>query len=70
MLPVLIIGLVASREGKAQQTQRSDATTLSKEAYDALRIVREQGWGNVSTNGRYYPVVVGNTWTLATARQQ
>lgn len=66
MLPVLAVGLLASREGKAQQIQRSDATTLTKEAYDALRIVREQGWSSVSTNGRYYPVVVNNTWTLAT----
>lgn len=66
MLPVLVIGLLASREGKAQQTQRSDATSLTKEAYDAFRIVREQGWGNVSTNGRYHLEVTGNTWTLAT----
>ena len=66
MLPALLVGIVASRGGRAQQVQRLDATTLSKEAYDAFRIVREQGWNNVSVNGTYYPQLNGNTWELAT----
>jgi type II secretory pathway pseudopilin PulG len=66
MLPALLVGLVASRGGKAQMQQRLDATTLSKEAYDAFRIVREKGWNFVSNNGMYYPVLDGNTWELAT----
>ncbi len=64
MLPALLIGLVASQSGKAQQAQRFDATTLSKEAYDAIRIVRELGWAGVSTNGTYHPEVTGSTWSL------
>lgn len=66
MMPALLVGLVASREGKVQQRERLSATTLSKEAYDALRIIREQGWDYVSKNGTYYPLLNGNTWTLAT----
>ncbi len=66
MLPALLVGLVASRGGKAQQQERIDATTLTKEAYDELRIIREKGWGYVSTDGTYYPVLSGNTWALAT----
>jgi type II secretory pathway pseudopilin PulG len=66
MLPALLVGLVASREGKAQQRQRLEATTLSKEAVDAFRVVRERGWNNISENGRYYPLLNGDTWTLAT----
>jgi type II secretory pathway pseudopilin PulG len=66
MLPALLLALVTSRQGKAQQQQRLDATTLSKEAYDALRIIREQGWAFVASNGTYYPTLTGNTWTLAT----
>jgi type II secretory pathway pseudopilin PulG len=64
MLPALLVGLLASREGKTQQRQRIEATTLSKEAYDAVRTVREQGWGAVSVDGRYYPVIENNTWSL------
>lgn len=66
MLPALLLGLVAARGGKAQTQQRFDASTLSKEAYDALRIVRERGWGFVANNGVYYPTLNGNTWELAT----
>lgn len=66
MLPALLVGLTASRGGKAQQQERLDATTFAKEAYDALRVVREQGWSYVKNNGRYYPVLNGNTWTLVT----
>lgn len=65
MLPALLIGLLASREGKLQQRQRFEATSLAKEAYDAIRTIREQGWIYVSTNGRYYPVIQNNTWSLA-----
>ncbi|MCJ7740183.1 hypothetical protein MUP32_02575, partial [Candidatus Microgenomates bacterium] len=64
-LPALLTGLVASREGKAQQTQRLEATTLLKEAEEAARIARENNWSSVSTNGIYHPVVSGNTWNLA-----
>jgi type II secretory pathway pseudopilin PulG len=64
MLPALLVGLTASRGGKAQQQERLDATTFAKEAYDALRVVREQGWSYVKNNGRYYPVLNGNTWSL------
>lgn len=70
MLPALVVGLVASRQGKAQQSLRLDATTLSKEAYDILRTIREQGWQFVSANGTYYPIQVGNTWLLATGSAQ
>jgi hypothetical protein len=66
MLPALLVGLVTSREGKAQQRQRLDATSLSQDAYNALRVVRERGWSYVSADGRYYPTLDGNTWSLAT----
>jgi type II secretory pathway pseudopilin PulG len=64
-LPALLTGLVASREGKAQQTQRLEATTLLKEAEEAVRIARENNWSSVSSNGIYHPVISGNTWNLA-----
>jgi type II secretory pathway pseudopilin PulG len=64
MLPALLVGLVASQEGKAQQRQRIDATNFSKEAYDQLRIVRERGWEFVSINGIYHIIADGNTWAL------
>ncbi len=66
ILPALLMGFLVSREGRAQQQVRLTATTMSREAYDAVRIAREQGWSYVSSNGIYHPVLVGNTWQLAT----
>lgn len=65
LLPGLITGLVASREGKAQQSQRLEATSLLREAEEALRVVRETGWSQILINGTYHPQVSGNTWLLA-----
>ncbi len=64
-LPALLTGLVASREGKAQQTQRIEATTLLKEAEEAVRIVRETNWSSIAANGTFHPVISGSNWTLS-----
>lgn len=69
LLPGLITGLFASREGKAQEIQRLDATALLREAGEALRVVREAGWSGVSTNGTYHPEVQGASWTLASGSE-
>lgn len=65
LLPGLITGFVASREGKAQQSQRLEATALLKEAMEALRTAQETSWSAVLTNGTYHPVVSNNTWQLS-----
>ena len=65
-LPALLTGLVASREGKAQQQQRLEAASILKETNEAVRIVREAGWEAFAVNGQYHPVISGNTWSLAT----
>ena len=44
LLPVLLLGVISSREGKAQQNQRIDAVTLLKEGEEAVRNIREKGW--------------------------
>lgn len=70
LLPALLVGLVSSREGKAQQRERFEATVLSKEMYDALRVIREQGWQYIATNGMYHPELNGNTWQLSVGSSQ
>ncbi|OGC97823.1 hypothetical protein A2634_05400 [Candidatus Amesbacteria bacterium RIFCSPHIGHO2_01_FULL_48_32] len=71
LLPALITGLVASREGRAQLAQRSEATELAREAAEALRVIREKGWINMAVTGPYHPVLdgTGNSWTLASGSQ-
>lgn len=67
-LPALATGLVASRNGRAQEGQRLLAVGLLKEAKEAVRTVRENDWttfGALSGAGNLYPVVSGSTWTLS-----
>lgn len=64
LLPALLTGLVASREGKAQEGQRLEATALLKGAEEAVRSVYGSSWNNVAVNGTYYPEISGSYWVL------
>jgi len=64
LLPALLTGLVSSREGKAQEGQRLQATALLRESEEAVRSVREKGWTNIAANGTYYPEISGSSWVL------
>lgn len=65
LLPVIIAGFVATREGRVQQSQRLDAVSLLKESEEAVRSVREKGWSTFAVNGTYHPVISGGSWSLA-----
>ncbi len=69
ILPAVFLGFISSREGKPQLKQRFEAVTLLKQAQEAARTARENGWSNVSNNGTYHPVAAGNTWTLASGSE-
>ena len=64
IFPALITGLVSSREGKAQQKQKTEAYSLIKEAEEAVRLAREVGWDTFAVNGPYHPEIAGNTYVL------
>ncbi len=66
LVPALFSGFMTSRSGKAQLEQRIDATSILKQAVEAVRVTRENSWSNVATNGTYHPVINGTTWSLAT----
>src|SRR6266480_4563287 len=68
IFPALMTGLVATRNGKAQQIQRTQAVALLKETQEIIRVVRENNWsyvGNLSENDIVHPVASGNTWVFA-----
>lgn len=65
LLPAFITGFVASREGKNQTDQRLEASNFLKESEEAVRVVRENGWNNLS-EGIYHPEILGSTWVLVT----
>jgi len=66
LLPAFITGFVASREGKGQTSNRLEATALLKEAEEAVRVIRENDWNNL-TNGTFHPEIdiSGTNWELA-----
>ncbi len=68
MLPALFTMFFVSREGRAQQVRRSQASALAVETQEALRSIRETGWDTfaVFDNGvSYHPTRSGNAWTLS-----
>ncbi|HZZ98693.1 MAG TPA: hypothetical protein VFG51_02045 [Candidatus Saccharimonadia bacterium] len=69
VLPALLTGIVASREGKPQQTQRLQATALMREASEAMRSVRELAWAGISTNGTYHLDFSGGHWNLVSGSE-
>lgn len=65
LLPTLLVGLVSSRQGKVQQSQRASAVALLKYTIDATRSVREKGWTSfAATNGTFHPEISGSSWSL------
>ncbi|MBI4033247.1 MAG: type II secretion system protein [Candidatus Blackburnbacteria bacterium] len=64
LIPALFAGIAASREGRAQESQRLEAAILYREAQEAARSVREKNWNTFATNGTYHPVISGSEWSL------
>lgn len=68
ILPGIIYGIIATRDGRSQTRERMTALTYFKQANEAIRSVRERGWDNLYGPGTYYPVLStdGKQWELAT----
>ncbi len=68
ILPGLVSGLLASRDGKPQQEQRLQAIALMKETETAVKSVRDSDWATLSgltIGSPYHPVIVSNRWSLS-----
>src|SRR6266568_2882979 len=65
ILPALLTGLVATRQGTPQQQQNLQATEMFKETVNAVEQVKNNSWTTFAVDGTYYPVISGNQWTLA-----
>ena len=66
LIPVLSMGLIASREGRPQQIRRSQALQTVQEYHDAIVSIRENGWDAIAVNGTYHPITDGTSWSLFT----
>lgn len=61
----LLSGLMASRDGKAQEAQRLLAVPYLRQLDDAMREIRNRGWGGIAADGTYDPVISAGDWSLA-----
>lgn len=64
IFPALLTGMVSSRNGKAQQAQRTQATYLLNETADSIRSVREKGWESFAVNGTYHTATASGSLIL------
>jgi hypothetical protein len=70
--PAIFTMFYVSREGKAQQIERTRASSLVIEIQEALRSIRERGWDELAqyvNDTLYHPAVGGGVWTLATGSE-
>lgn len=64
ILPALLTGFVASRNGKPQQQQRIQAVSVLKETESALRNIKNSNWSGLNVNGVYHTEISGTQWSL------
>lgn len=66
--PALLTGFASTRNNRAVKDQRQLATAYLNEAQEAIRVVRANGWSNLSP-GTYHPIVSGSTWILTSGSE-
>lgn len=74
LIPILMLSLMSSRDGRAREKQQSGAVAVLKETEEAVRAVQKSGWNAIpaGSNNVYHPVVTVNSgppvtkiWTLS-----
>ncbi|MBI3397591.1 hypothetical protein HY045_03890 [Candidatus Woesebacteria bacterium] len=69
VLPAILTGFIAGREGKVTQDLRLRATAYLREGQEATRVFREKDWIGFAVNGTYHPVISGSTWILSSGSE-
>lgn len=65
LLPVLIGGMIMTREGKPQQLRQAQAAQRMREVAEALRSIRERNWESIAIAGVYHVTTDGVQWSIA-----
>ena len=64
LFPALFSGIIAGRDGRSMLAQRLNAFSLTREAEEAVRMIRERNWHEIEVNGSYHPAVSANSFVL------
>jgi hypothetical protein len=65
IMPALVTSFFATRGGTAQESVRMQATARLRETKEILRLLKEDDWANVASNGIYHLVVSGGVWSVS-----
>lgn len=65
IIPAILMGIMATREGKAQDDQRVQAISILRNAQEAVRSISQRDWLAFAVNGDFHPTVSGNAWVLS-----
>ncbi len=65
LIPAILTGIVATREGRAQHDQRVEAVSMLTNAQEAVKSIALRNWALVATNGTFHPTISGNAWILS-----
>lgn len=69
VIPAILLGIMATRDGRAQHDQRVEAITILRTAQEAVRSIVQNDWLLIPASGIYHPVVSGSSWTLSSGPQ-
>src|SRR5258708_6683087 len=69
LLPTLAGAMLTSQANRPAAIRRLQASSLEREAFEAVRSVREKGWSNVATDGTYHPAISSGSWSLASGSE-
>lgn len=64
LIPALLTAMMSTREGRAQQEQRTAAIAILRGDYEAVKSVKENSWTDFAKNGIYHMAIVDNFWKL------
>ncbi|HSW47615.1 MAG TPA: hypothetical protein VLG67_00900, partial [Candidatus Saccharimonadales bacterium] len=67
VLPALLTGFVAARNGKPQQQQRVQAISVLKESEAAIKNIRNNSWNTIAStplDTPYHTEISGSQWSL------
>lgn len=69
VIPAILVGIMATRSGRAQHDQRVEAISMLKNSQEAVRSIIQRDWALLPASGTYHPVVSGNVWILSSGSQ-
>jgi type II secretory pathway pseudopilin PulG len=70
ILPAIIGGFISSQEGRSQEMKIRIAKEELSNALEAILLIKDKGFENISTNGLFYLTKINNSFSLTNQKSQ